>query len=1504
MSNETLYFTALNRLSSVTSGSTDFEKISHILIKFMYPDYDFKPPEGGYGTRDGGYDGYDPLKKAKLACSLEKDYKFKIKNEIEKNKKHGDLQLFYSSNQPISDVVKNQIEKNPDNQGIELFIFGIDRLSREIEKYFQKKNDVCLYDLLDLSSLKNGERYRRGDVQKLSIDYDGSLYPKKISIIENNDDMIGISKGPVLVGENPLFIYIHQTLCENGWVTFPNIFLSGIGYIGKTFLSRLTFNQLIDAFSIEENHFTYNCLPFLQNLDLKYYAENSIISKILNPIDPLLIFLDGLDEIAPSNRIVLTKEINRITSSNPRVRFIISGRDSSYAELSGSLYSVQTLRIEKYVDPYDMDLMQILNEYNATPIADLLPIPVYRNFIKDQNKQRFKSFASLVKTLIENNLQKDNSRNDYALNNPKQATPSIALDMIISKLSVFCLNLFYYSGNIFTEDVLRTLFQEDATFFFILQSSIIDYKNREHISFVSNFYYEYFVANGATKLNLFKAIKLFIRRNKIIISHLDVFVVFLKILSSVSQLKYFLIQRKALYCSVDFSLVCDFEIFSDNTRYYYFKKIFQKYNFKKKFIYYGRFRPEYGPLKNINNMAQKMQELLPEIVRGEALVILIAQIRRYLKTPNDDSIMAFANCITLLTPYIESLWDLKQQLMLQEISIPLLKFFLYNKYATNIKNMLSYHTILLWYKEFAWTKDWKQEEWDNFIKKIIGSDKTLDCEIQSDNEFALKITLFVYFHETKCLDFLLKPLLFYALKENKPVSVGKMQEIPAVITDKDTLPMMQTDHDLWGFYALLKNIDIPFELILELFVYIAKNNLKDVNHGIHDDPIKTLESQFYDKIEQLTEKYYQNFLDYFLRKETLIDMDRFFKKTKDQNFDNLKIYLMEKVCPLNMQISHWIIERLLSELLDLHHANQAVQQLKNLKILFSQKDNQGIYAGIVYETFHNQQHVLNKNTIIQNDYNTLFAARIASEKIHNEKRDTVKCVIADMLNREVLLVNDNLLLAEEVRKAIIYLNDDANFEEPRSFIGKIRTLSTEHILNSLEYFYGQDYKVPLVFSKTALFIIEKYIGSGYSENTVNDSVVISYLQKWQRQPFYIYFYWIFIDQYRRSDSNEWMATLFDTCPEIKQQILDSIDKDTRSKFTSLSIQAFDGMNSTYWIAPFIYFLKFLLDSNIPEWLTKENVLKLIACSNPMASSAVMSHNISLNWFEDLFLSKVTKHEIANFGIQIISLLQDSMAHIQILNYLIDYSDPDMNIKNRIFDYIVTRTKDMFQSKIPHDDLGEYSILSNFWSRCQENYIDNIFSVFSVNIILSTVRQTDTDIDYQYRKSVLEYCLEKSSVQQKQKIISEIKASANEMLLTGKQSNVVTQFLAALGDKDSIISIINNYLQGADLITPEIFSLSSFGCIEKSDVLLDKYIELLFYSIDPPDDQFYIRRENLIALARNGIQQHLRPKNFKVFERRINKHIIKLRKINKYTEFYEEFLLQMEDLVYSSNNLLA
>jgi hypothetical protein len=90
----------------------------------------------------------------------------------------------------------------------------------------------------------------------------------------------------------------------------------------------------------------------------------------------------------------------------------------------------------------------------------------------------------------------------------------------------------------------------------------------------------------------------------------------------------------------------------------------------------------------------------------------------------------------------------------------------------------------------------------------------------------------------------------------------------------------------------------------------------------------------------------------------------------------------------------------------------------------------------------------------------------------------------------------------------------------------------------------------------------------------------------------------------------------------------------------------------------------------------------------------------------------------------------------------------------------------------------------------------------------------------------------------------------------------------------------------------------FGCLRKTTALLNKYIDLLFYSTNIPDEQRYIRREKLFSLARNGIEQNISIENFYIFENRMNTHISNLRNENKYTDFYDDFLIQIEQYVYS------
>jgi len=114
---------------------------------------------------------------------------------------------------------------------------------------------------------------------------------------------------------------------------------------------------------------------------------------------------------------------------------------------------------------------------------------------------------------------------------------------------------------------------------------------------------------------------LFLRR-KIRVDLIDIFAFLLNQLKEFNQATYNSLIHQITKKKPVYFLLCDYEAFSDDDRYKYFLAIFKKYQKEKKYIYYFRFQQVYGPLKNIDNMARKMQLLLPESKRNTFLAIL------------------------------------------------------------------------------------------------------------------------------------------------------------------------------------------------------------------------------------------------------------------------------------------------------------------------------------------------------------------------------------------------------------------------------------------------------------------------------------------------------------------------------------------------------------------------------------------------------------------------------------------------------------------------------------------------------------------------------------------------------------------------------------------------------------------------------------------------------------------------------------------------------------------
>jgi hypothetical protein len=1487
MSDETLYLTALERLSLINDGDDKFEKICHIIVAYSYQNYNFHIPEGGLGTRDGGYDGIDQPKNAKLACSLEKDYKNKINEEMKKSKKNNDKEVFFFSNQIIPEPEKNKIKSNFPMPY--LYIYGIDDISKMIDIYFNERLDGNLYDLLGLSFLKNGECFRRNEAIKETCEYNGHLYPKKL-VYESNIYLNSKAIIQIQSSNNPLFDYIKIGLQEQKWENFKNKFIKGIGSIGKSFVMKLSYNALIDEFSVKKNYEKYKCLPFVLFFELKNYAVGHVDSIIHNNRDPVLLFLDGLDEINENGKINLAKEIQRIVDKNKYVRFIIAGRSPSFiTEINNSLFNTEHLRLEKYIDPEDSDLLNILLKYKNMPVVDLLPIPAYRNFISANNDIKITTVAKLMDDLIVNKLNEDRKRSDYADSISERIKSNIDIRKIVENLSRFCFYLFRKNINIFSLTELQERFHMDDEFLFVLHSAILDYKDEQNISFVSNSYYEYFIARAFVKKTKNEIKSFIFVKNKINIKIIDIFTILLNILKTADTNKYKFFMKKSIAHSLEFFLLCDFDSFSDKDRYSHYVSIFRKYNKEKKHIYYGRFRQSYGVLINIDNMAQKMQMLLPESKRSHAIVLLKKEIDHYLRKSTKDRVIEFANSIILLTPFIENLWSNEQQKTLQKLSVPLLRFFILEGVPKKLNGLLSHKFIFSWYKDYKWTENWKTEDWESFFEQIYGGVTKINIEISDESEYIIKLECFIHFYDNPILRSLLIPLLQYLFKNKYNDGLGMASVVPEVLNDDYELPMIHFNNDSFAMTQILSNINLDINEILLALCYAIKNKLYENIKNSIDNPIKILEDKLYENITQIGENDYALFAYYYFGADQYGINDKLFKIEQSNKIDAIKIFLVNQVINNKTEIKEISIINILPRLINLCDYVIAFELLQNIK----SKLSEDCYAAIISSIFNNKNHILHDDVFITSEYNQIFEKYIFSQKsmeVHLAKfNDTVK----DAKSKEIELMLDNDAMSDELKRIDKYLAETVEIDGDSILLHKLRSLHHNEILTRIKYNFNNKYIDTPIFVQCAINILENF----YRSEVININKIINKLQNYcfKSKYFYSYFYWQYIyKQDWKDDIHAHNVKLINENDALKKKIIESINIDVRRNFEDTKYGFFDGRHSR-WITPFLYYYDVLLSNINLSWFNKNIILKLIAFTNHVIGNIRFTTDISLDWFIKKFPS-ITSTEIIEYALQIIPNIDDGMARFQITKYFIEQYNSNNQTKQKtsIFNFILETTQKMFDLQYDNERNFEYSLISNFWLSCQENHIEKLFSKFTIEIILSSQRtkSSNSHINFQYRKDVLNYCIRVSTNQQKYQMINDIKSNNIDKVASEDKKNIIDQFLASIGDEQAIKYLISLYLNNKGLIY--IFTQNSFGFISSNNSLLNEYIKLFIYSTEKNNE----RRNSLLYLARNGIKQHLTQKNYLLFEKRIKDKIKYLKKHNQSVEYYEEYLLQMEQYLFS------
>jgi hypothetical protein len=1452
MSDETLYFTALTRLSTYTSGASDFEKICRIVAKFMCRDYNFKTPEGGRGTQDGGYDGYDPTKKAKLACSIQKDYGKKIQEEIEKSKHNDDSKLFYFSNQIISEPSIKELNAKYSHTGIGLIIYGIDAISNKIDEYFKNHNNPELYDLLGLSFLRVGELYRRGDAIRLDINFNGNIYKKRIHCLNENSNIIRP------ISENFLLDRILSYCSEGREYSFKHITLCGIAYIGKSLLMEITYNTLIDEFSDETNYYKYKFIPFVHFYKLKYYDYGEIRTIIKNKIDPIFIFLDGLDELNVSKQIALNNEIQNILRDNDCVRIVIAGRNSSFMNIEISSKSIQFC-VEKSYDTNDSELISLMVKYKDTPIADLLPIPMYRNFVLKNKINEHTKLDEFYDILVRDNLKKDNEKNDYSNNISPRMISAINVDTLIKEISDFCYILFENQKIVFSENDLQMYFDNDK-FLFLIKSSIIDYHDKTNVSFVSIFYYEYFVASKLSTMGEKIAIQSLFVRGKVNVTRIEILTLFLNYTKTTSTRLYNIVNKKLLKGNIEYILISEFDSILDDKRYEYFKSLLNKYNNEGRFIYYVQFRQIYGPLKNIDNLAQRMQQLLPNSHKLKAVTFLKSEIDSFLQRPSKENIWSFANAVILLNPYIDDLWSEEEQAVLRELSLPLIRFFIYDDISKEIKGLLSERFALDWHNRFNWTIDWEL-----LYKNISGNAYDLLSEIADDREYYLKFNILVCSQNGNTVNPLFFPIIRYALK-NKYLYGNEMASYaPSMIADDYETPMTEVDSQNYELLHLVKNVKLNLSEILNLLVFAMNNNL--YRHS-YNNPITILEEKLYNDIVLITHKDYEKFSQYYFNIKRFGLDDKLFQVDQTKEIENLKKFLLGKV--IDKKTNESGIWYFICNLISSTNVDFSLELLHKIK--------EGLpyttYKDVVRTIYNTKNHNLRRDSLFIDEFNRLFPQEIEKAK-HLEN---VKKEIEIVKNNDFILMQNTEMMIDELRKVSDFIlniktigNNDINFYN----------LCHNYIIDTISYI-DENYNPP-IFSECAINIIKQF----HQQKIYDIEVIIKKLQEYffKEENFYLYFYWVFIDTLDNTDSVS-VRDKIKTYPDLVQKIINGMNNDVSERINK-PLEYLE-ISDNRWLAPFLYYYKILLTNNPPLWMHLEHILKLIIISCRYSNIDTSSMNLLYENFP-----QITPRLIVEYGLKKINNVKTYFSKTTIITSFIDYYKVNVQdaLTKEILNYFINTTKMVFESSL--DDVPmEYQDISLFWAQCNSNHIDCLFPNFTIETITSTIRKNG--YGSQFRKNVLLYCNKHATYEQKYRIIHEIETDLAKKKCSPEENEEIHRFLASIGSEKSIRYIINLYLSGKEVCNSFVNDYT-LGFMKQSTRLLNDFITLFIYCSEKDNE----RRRLLQNIAQKGISEHLNEKNFESFERRLLKKIKSFHKEKRYwlSEYYNEYLLQMEQLVF-------
>ncbi|WP_290725115.1 NACHT domain-containing protein [Fibrobacter sp. UBA2449] len=1313
-------------------------------------------------------------------------------------------------------------------------------------------------------------KQKEGVLRKQEIDIEGNIYSSRI-VVSRGETVLKDDKG-----KHCLAGYLLSLAKDYKWEELPDVFIQGIGGVGKSTEVKYAYNKFLDVFSDTKNYDDYNFFPIVYFFELKNFQRD--FYKKFDEKENIILFLDGLDEISGINLIELVKYLKNIRSQFTNVRFVISGRQASFdSEINGVSQNKILIDLTDDFDQYEATNRKLIERFQNSAILDVITIPFYRKYL--ETNEDISGYKDFFEKVVLHLLDKDKQKSDYANNIPAREKDKSSIDRgkVIEELSNLCYETFCNGRIVFSERELKDSTQDD--FLFVINSSLIKYSESEKISFVSNLFFEYFLALYYLKHESKIKKDFFLSSGRLNIKFVNIISIIFNIADSKIQLVSRLKKRLSKETNA-YILLTDYRTLSPQNRASCYKKIFEEFEEKSKIIYYLRWRSSFNCLSGISALNKAMCGLIPAEGKEEIFEYLIGYVKKYHCDRTNQNLIGYTNAIILLGLWGEIIWGKSQQEQLKHASIEIIKTFLNDTLAKEkTRGLLSESAILNWYKTYGWTKGWSSNEWNDFLKQLFPN--TLGFgKFESYEEFYFQLEVFNDFSDDDYIRKIAKSLCIEVMKhqcnENQHADI-----IPDEIDDNYKTPCIHTDGEINSFIYSLKDgnylsaddaVDIINELNHAHIIFHSTNyEFGELKKIIFDFLQKNGRFISMGKVEIV-----YGIISYAMdekREFPFYEIEPCLKDLPDQ----LKLCLLEKILQNIGTLTwnrDWYFWSLVTLLLDISDETLARTNLQLVREKVTAGNDNSLLMKI-YNTVDGNRPLYKA---IKSEYEKTFEKKIQEDKARDELLAKLEKEHNDKLSQESILLLDSSKIIEEINAIEeFFKNNSSNGISDYHFFD----LEYENIEHNIRYEINFKCRHTPVFSDFVVKFLQPFEKNGPFATWFDNARYIVKRCFSDDNNFWIGFY----DCYVRSHSDEEVKNFLKKNENVKQKIVDTMAIGVCASQKSLDVQQIISLNCPIWVTPFIRYVQIVFDGKIPEYVDKEKLLTIVAyLTRYLVTEKTLfknqpswgNCNSAFDWLHKVAGFNYSK--IVDKALEIYPQTDNLYIKMQLLSDLIEHLDcREREIANIVLDE--TRRVLAKPEKSNAGTDFRYASLSDFWQKADGKYLIEIIDVIPFE-------KYELRHENPCLREVIEFALKHMSMEQKEKLIAKYEDS---------KDGEIRELMRRLGSKKEILRKVSEYLHGGKCDSHFGYNHAHlFGFVKKNIFVLIAYWKLFDYSMKKESE----RRSALATIATKGIKEHIGSRTFIIFRFLMNRRIKQRIKDGKYVEGLYDFMDEVEQKVYA------